>query len=324
MKRVVYSSPFIPAEWIVAHGMAPSRIVPSGEGHPAAGLPEGVCPYARTFAADAENAPGAAAVIFATSCDQMRRMAEKTERRSDVPLFLFNLPACWNTINAQRMYASELKRLGRFLEKLGGRAPAMGLLAAMMSRYDQSRRNLRAMRPFLSPREYCEAWIAFNESGAVRSASPKPAPPEGIPIALLGGPLIKEHLVLFDLVEKAGGVVALDATETGERCLPAPFDHRMLASDPFECLMDAYFGAIPDAFRRPDTALHDWLGAAIRERGIKGILLRYYTWCDIWHAEARRIKETAGVPVVAVSCAADGSDTSHLRTRIDALIEMVR
>ena len=57
----------------------------------------------------------------------------------------------------------------------------------------------------------------------------------------------------FDLVERAGGRVVLDATEGGERTLPRPFDPARLAADPFEELADAYFDAIPDAFRRPNS-----------------------------------------------------------------------
>lgn len=293
MKRVLYVSPFIPAEWIAAHGMTPSRIVPAADSH--AGLPEGVCAWARNFAAAVEREPDAAA-IFTTTCDQMRRLAEIVRRRGRVATFLFNVPASWKSAQAQEMYLSELGRLGQFLVELGGTAPGNDHFAETMFQYEAQRRDTFAS-------------ISRDKSG--------------IPIALVGGPLSKEHLGLFDLVESAGGFVALDATETGERCMPGLFDRRKAALHPMECLLDAYFRTIPDAFRRPDTALFDWLGVKIRERGIRGILLRHYTWCDIWHAQAQRLKEWAEVPVVAVSCA-DGSDSAHLRTRIDALIEMIR
>ena len=282
MKRVLYVSPFIPAEWIAAHGMTPSRIVPAADSH--AGLPEGVCAWARNFAAAVEREPDAAA-IFTTTCDQMRRMAEVVRRRGRAATFLFNVPASWKSAQAQEMYLSELGRLGKFLVELGGTAPGNDLLTTTMLQYEDRRR----------------------EMAAVRALSRENTP--GIPIALVGGPLSKEHLGLFDLVESAGGFVALDATETGERCMPGVIDRRKAALHPMECLLDAYFRTIPDAFRRPDNALFDWLGVKIRERGIRGILLRHYTWCDIWHAQARRLKEWAEVPVVAVSCA-DGSDTA--------------
>jgi hypothetical protein len=64
---------------------------------------------------------------------------------------------------------------------------------------------------------------------------------------------------VFDVIEQSGGRVVLDGTESGLRTLPAPLQRRRLRDDPLLELMDAYFGAIPDAFRRPDTALYQWL-----------------------------------------------------------------
>jgi hypothetical protein len=58
--------------------------------------------------------------------------------------------------------------------------------------------------------------------------------------------------VLFDLVEEAGGRIALDATETGRRGQPRPFDRRRIAEEPLMELADAYLG-IADASRRPNS-----------------------------------------------------------------------
>lgn len=82
----------------------------------------------------------------------------------------------------------------------------------------------------------------------------------GIPLAILGGPLLETDCGFFQLIERAGGRIALDATEHGWRTLPRPFDPARVAAEPLQELADAYFDGIPDAFRRPDTKLYEWLG----------------------------------------------------------------
>ena len=42
MNAVGYSSPFVPAEWIAAHGLRPERL----RLHPTEKLTRGICPYA--------------------------------------------------------------------------------------------------------------------------------------------------------------------------------------------------------------------------------------------------------------------------------------
>jgi benzoyl-CoA reductase/2-hydroxyglutaryl-CoA dehydratase subunit BcrC/BadD/HgdB len=137
MPTIHYVSPFVPAEWIAAHGFTPVRLFPleAGPG-PLLGPLEGLCPYARAFAnacgaersASCQLAPrnltgcatkaAPAAVVVATTCDQMRRVSEWLARDGLPPLFTLNVPATWKTSGAQRMYLDELKRLGRFLVRL--------------------------------------------------------------------------------------------------------------------------------------------------------------------------------------------------------------
>ncbi|MCX5676101.1 MAG: 2-hydroxyacyl-CoA dehydratase family protein [Planctomycetota bacterium] len=327
MKTVIYSSPFVPAEWIAAHGVRPRRIRPDpAAASPSAGPLMGVCPYARAFMGEVLSAPAAGAAVFTTTCDQMRRAAEWAGRGGGPPVFLMNVPATWQTPAAARLYRDELRRLGRFLVRLGGAAPSPARLAETLEAYDARRAALRGALGTLSARQASEAIARFDlgsekvssekVSGTLRLKVPDtfsddtfsdPAPdlPRGTPVALVGGPLMRGDSLIFDTLEKAGGVVVLDGTENGARTLPAPVDRRRLRDDPLMELVDAYFGTIPDAFRRPDTALYAWLKRELAASAARGIIVWRYVWCDMWAASAARLRETTGLPVLDLDVSGD-------------------
>lgn len=291
MGSMVYSCPFVPAEWIAAHGLHPRRIRPRSPGC----VQAGVCPYARAFVGAVLADDRACGVIVTTVCDQMRRAADVLVLEGRVPVFLMHVPTTWQTPAAQRYYLDELRRLGRFLTRLGGAPPSDDALAKVMLDYDEAR-----------------------SSAASAGAG------QGVPLALLGGPLFEDECGLFDLVEDAGGRIVLDASETGERTRPAPFDRRRLREEPLLELADAYFGHIPDAFRRPDGELHVWLARELDRRLVRGIVFRRCVWCDTWAAELGRLKEWVKVPVLDLD--ADGGDrASRDRTagRLRAFVEML-
>ncbi len=96
----------------------------------------------------------------------------------------------------------------------------------------------------------------------------------------------------------------LDATEGGERTLPAPLDPERLQADPFDELMRVYFDSIPDVFRRPNDRLYDWLRQRIAERGVRGLIVRRHVWCDLWHAELPRLRQEMSLPLLDLDIAA--------------------
>ncbi len=324
MKTVVYSCPFVPAEWLAAHGLQPSRILPrpiSASGSP--GARAGVCPYTWAFVQTVRSHPEAGAAVFTTTCDQMRRASEWIGCDGRLQVFLMNVPSTWQTAAAHGLYVSELRRLGRFLVRLGGTEPSPDKLAEVMREYDAMRSALRAAAGRLTPRGYSEAIARFHQERSVSLDRSEPTSPAGVPVALVGGPLLAHHLRIFDLVEKYGGTVVLDGTTSGERTLPAPFDRRALSDDPLRALADAYFGSIPDAFRRPNSRLYEWLRGEISRRGVRGIIFRSYTWCDTWHAEAQRMKEWSEVPVLTMTGGDDEHIDAHGASRIEAFLEML-
>jgi benzoyl-CoA reductase/2-hydroxyglutaryl-CoA dehydratase subunit BcrC/BadD/HgdB len=254
----------------------------------------------------------------------MRRAPDMLGDDYPSPVFLMNVPATWQTVESQNLYLSELRRLGKFLERQGGTAPSDDCLADTMRRYDEARSALRNARGFLSARRFAEAIESFHRTGQVDVGRTESTPARrGIPVALVGGALLRDHFRIFDVIESAGGNVTLDATTSGERSLLPPFDRRALKDGPLMALAHACFGGVPDAFRRPNSDLYRWLKRAFAERGVRGVIFRRYVWCDTWHGEMQRMKEWAGIPLLDIESGGEVNPDGHLAGRIFAFIEML-
>ncbi len=291
------------------------------------GRVEGVCPFVRRFVNEALTNQQACGVIVTTVCDQMRRGFDIV-RRGNTPAFLMNVPNTWQHSDVQKLYLEELNRLGRFLIGLGGKTPSNGDLAEIMLEYDSARRLILAAKGHLSSRQYSEAIAKFNQDGKSdieKHITGKELLTDDIPLAIIGGPLLREDLCLFDAVESCGGLIVLDATETGERGMCAQFDRQRLHEDPLMELANAYFGSIPDASRRPNNQLYDWFERELVCREVRGIIYRRLLWCDIWHAELYRLKQWTGLPILDIDVSGEGKALSARSIQlIQAFVEMLQ
>jgi benzoyl-CoA reductase/2-hydroxyglutaryl-CoA dehydratase subunit BcrC/BadD/HgdB len=326
-KTVVYSCPYIPAEWIAAHRLRPSRILcdSNGTNGPIASA-EGVCPYVRCFI-NTLGHTNTEALILTTVCDQMRRAYDIVVRNFDLPAILINVPSTWKNSASLKLYQDELKRLSLFLSRIGGKKPTEKSLAKTMIKFNSTRDSLIKAAKNLKPRQYSEAITEFHSNGNFDS---KPDPDtietkqSGIPLTLLGGPMLKEDFQLVDTIEAAGGSIVLDATETGERGLCPPFNQKQIEIDPFNELAAKYFHGIADVSRRPNNMLYDWLISRLKERNVRGIIFKRFQWCDLWHAELHRLRETLELPILDIDST---SNPKALQTRnenrITAFLEML-
>ena len=318
--QIFCSSPWVPVEWIAAHGLAP-RGVWSDPNGPAGAAPEGVCAFAQRLAEFPRTHPSTP-IILTTACDQVRRAADSLTGDAP-PWFLFNLPATWQTSAARRLYHQELERLGRFLVRQGGHAPAAGALAAIQLDWECRRQRLREALLHVGARPAAELLMAFFHDGAVPQAAPRPAS-AGVPLALVGGPLLRSQLDLFDAVESVGGSVVLNATEPGERCLLPPWPDRPAGQSPLALLAGHYFDHAVDVFHRPNSRLYAWLGTRLVGRRARGIVLWVHVGCDLWRAEAASLREAFGLPVLIL----DQHETRGIGprdlTRLGAFVESLR
>ncbi len=318
MKTIGYTCPFVPPEWIAAHGLSPVRLVPDGEAAP---VRMGLCPYARGLGGAAAGRDDLDAVVVTTVCDQMRRLAERVADEG-TPTFLMHVPATWQTPAAQRLYMEELRRLGRFLVARGGE-PDDAKLAETMRAYDDARRELLDARDRLPARRFAEA-LTEVASGRPFETSSETQPTGGVPLALVGGPRRQRDLEIFDLVERFGGRIVLDATEGGEMTLPAAFERDRMRDDPLGELTRAYFGSIPHAFRRPNDMLYEYLRRELVERGAAGVLYCRFVWCDTWAGELGRLSECTDLPVLHVEVGDDDHAAARTASRIEAFLETLR
>ena len=339
--QVFYTSPWIPPEWIKAHGLEPRGVWYASE---SSSLPvaAGICPFAEAAVhLTGENVD--CAFIFSTHCDQLRRGFDAVAASGRGRLFLFNLPATWQTPVAERMIASELERLGRFLVDLGGQPPTPEVLEETMTAYRLARSQLLEAAAHLPGRDYCYAVTRFHWNGLISLPDDVPAPrADSIPLAVVGGPLPRWQAHVLDTIERAGGRVVLNATENGERSLGIP---RAPASSPAAALgaenagTNAGAPAFPDllrqlarscldncvdVFQRPNTRLYTWLKERLAARKVRGIVLWHFVGCDLWRAEAQPLREAFGLPVLLLDANEATGDTLRQSGRIQAFLESLR
>jgi benzoyl-CoA reductase/2-hydroxyglutaryl-CoA dehydratase subunit BcrC/BadD/HgdB len=327
--EVLVASPWVPAEWIKAHGLEPRGAwLALDQATDTLPLSAGVCAFAESLRRLAEGQPNRA-VIFPTHCDQLRRSFDGAVDSPPDRVFQFNLPAVWQSATAIRVFKAELERLQRFLIQWGGRAPSPETLRDLIEQYRKARGILLDAAPLHSPRRMVEAVARFHWDGSV--ALPRetrrdhgPGSPRPVPLALVGGPLPRSQWTLLEQLERAGGSVVLNATEAGERSLWRHEPRATANEDLLEELARDYADHCVDVFQRPNTRLYCWLAERIAARRARGVILWTFVGCDLWRAEVQSMREAFDLPVLLLDADETAAGTARNAGRIEAFIESLR
>ena len=162
-----------------------------------------------------------------------------------------------------------------------------------------------------------------------KSHEPVETHPHGgrVPLALVGGPRLREFYTVLEYLHLLGGEIVLDATDDGERGRMGWGGVDVVYSSAeslLEVLVDRYLTGVPDVFRRPNTLFYTWLEEHLRARQARGILYFSHVWCDLWKAEETRVRERCGLPLLAVQLDGATERDGHIRSRIAAFIEMLQ
>ena len=225
LMQVFYTSPWVPPEWIKAHGLEPRGVWFAGDSRPLP-LAAGVCAFAQAVVRLAETHTDSA-LIFSTHCDQLRRGFDVVALAVPGRVFLFNLPATWQTAVAERIFSLRAGAAGPLSggDWVASRPQPEGLVETM-ARYRLARSRLLEAAAHLPARQYGEAdrsislgWLgepgrgdASAPANRCRSACAGRRPAADLADGTCWTPS-----------KSAGGRVVLNATEAGERSLGPAF-----------------------------------------------------------------------------------------------------
>lgn len=290
-KKIAYCSQHIPPEWIEAHGFEAVRVEPDFDNKYPIEESEGLCSFMRGFYNNAESV-SPVAIISSSVCDQMRRGYDLYQEKSVTPLFLFNQPALWSRATHLKHYTMELKKMGNFLEHVGGKKPTKAKLKEKMIEWESKREALR---------------IQQQGTGSTL-------------LGKIGGPVPSAMKPLLSLFEEKGGSFCFDSTEYSAENAPERYDRREMAEDPLLHLSESWFSSNISIYKRPNTHFFQWLNNKITTHSPSAIVLFRWVWCDFWHGESQRISQSLDIPVLTIDLN-ENTALERNRTRIEAFME---
>ena len=56
---------------------------------------------------------------------------------------------------------------------------------------------------------------------------------------------------------------------------------------------------------------------------MRGVIVRRYVWCDMWHGEVYRLKEELDIPVIDIDVSGQAGAYERVKSRIEAFVEML-
>jgi len=340
---VSYACSYVPEEIILAAGLRPERMIPQPQPSRAdAYMHPNTCYYVKSLLASglAGAEAGAGAVVFANSCDGMRRLQDVwKEYVRGVPALFVDVPKKKDPASIE-FFASELRRFARALEETfpGARVTDDGLREAietcnrvrlLMDEVFRLQRDADAAVSGRSVLELClegsrhppavfagrlERFIADAEKGCAADPSPR--------IVLTANVIHRPDLV--ELIEDAGGrVVALDAC-VGIRHFDTPVESNR--QDPITALAERTLEkascprmeGIEERFQR--------LKGLARECRAGGIVYSTVKFCDMHLYEAPLMRlacEDAGFPVLFLENDYEWTGLEQMKTRVEAFLGMI-
>lgn len=145
-------------------------------------------------------------------------------------------------------------------------------------------------------------------------------------ILLTGTPMAVPNWKLHHLIETSGGAVVCEEACTGYRYFNNLVDESKTTLDEqYKALADRYMG-INCACFTPNTGRIDDVKRLVKEYNVDGVIDVNLMFCNLYDTEGytleRALKEE-NIPVLGIETDYTDEDSSQLKTRIEAFIEML-
>ena len=296
-----------------------------------------VCPYAE--ACDL--------VVGETTCDGKKKAYELLGELA--PVHVMELPQMKRPED-RALWRAEIERLITRLEEVSGRKLTAENLARAIKEVNDKRRALQRLNaarkaspvPISGKDALLAVQVAFYDdvprfTGMVnkiadeleaRVAAHEGVAPEDAPrILVTGTPMSAPNWKVYDVIEKAGGVVVMEEMCTGSRYYSKLVDETPGdTAGMLDALTDKYLD-INCACFTPNSARMDDVIRLAKEYDVDGIVQCDLQFCTPYQIEATsvaRAAQAAGLPTLRIDTDYSANDAGQLSTRVEAFLEMLR
>jgi len=340
-RRVGWFCAYTPVELIEAAGLLPVRLFGDGADSDKANamLHPATCPYLRACLAAAPRPDSPTSLVFANSCDGMRRLHDAWNHflKPDF-CFLLDLPrrVDWAGVG---LYYRSLLRLREALESLTGRVITPEALRQAIGDWEMARRELRDSADGLVGVERVRRAVVLQEQGLAWKPgdAPEGVSPSGPRGLASGTPVVVTGNIvradgLLSLMEEAGcRLVGADIC-SGDRFFQDLALHQTelegLDVDAIlQRLAERYLARIPCARMADSRRRHEHLLETVRRTGARGVIYVSIKFCDAFIYDFPRLREVldaASVPVLMLESDYSDQHEGQLLTRIEAWLEILR
>ena len=243
---------------------------------------------------------------------EVRKLAAKLEEECGVALTAERLAHAIHIVNEKRL---ALRRLAA--TRAADPAPISGLdslLTVQAAFMDDAPRLTGAINAMA---EECEARVAAGEGVA----------PAGTKrILYTGTPMAVPNWKLYNIIEKAGGIVVGEECCTGSRYYRDLVDEGgTTVEEMLDAIAERYFKISCAVFTPNDQRMEDIVTMA---RGLHadGIIDCSLQFCTLYEMEAFNVEKAAdeaGIPFMHITTDYAGEDAGQLQTRIEAFLETI-
>ncbi|MGA2933876.1 MAG: double-cubane-cluster-containing anaerobic reductase [Methanomicrobiales archaeon] len=312
-------------------------------------LPRNICPLIKSsFGAVVDaycggnlacsHVPLVDVVVAEATCDGKKKMYEILP--DYLPTYVLDLPQKPGSPEALDYFLSELRKFGKFMERLTGNVVSNDALKREIGSANETRRllhrlfELRRRDPppirgsevlrvmqkqfFLSPDQFRQGVSRLCDE--MKHATPDTR--TGPRIMISGCPMAAGNTKVADIIEQKGGVIVVEESCTGTRSFWDLVDED---ADPWKALAERYL-EIPCACMTPNDQRVARIVDLAKQYDVRGVV--YYTlqFCHAYNIERLRVQKALKkekIPLLAIESDYGDSDLEQIGIRVDAFMEMI-
>ena len=276
-------------------------------------LPRNTCPLIKSFAGFklGEVCPyieSSDLVVGENTCDGKKKAYEFFATQKN--MYVMDIPNVHDE-STLVTWKNEVKKLAAKIEDECGVKITPERLKAAIHAVNEKRRALHDMAA------ECEQRVEAGEGVAPKGTKR---------ILYTGTPMAVPNWKLFNLIEKAGGVVVGEESCTGSRYYKDLVDESGETVDEMlDAIAERYFKINCAVFTPNDQRMKDIVQMAkeLHADGIVDVALQFCTLYEMESFAVEKAAEEAGIPFMHITTDYAGEDAGQLQTRIEAFLETI-